>query len=186
MKPEQPFLFALRDLPPQGRDFEVDDPLVWQRSIDAYHVNCTLKGSPRLEINVLPVDKGWLLRGRLQAEVVVPCSRCCKDTPLVLDEKFEDYVPMPEDDEPLPETTFEEGDNHLVFEQGALMIDFASIAWEQFALALPTTPLCSPDCKGLCPHCGQDLNVGTCHCSEEQGDPRMAVLRGLTITRRKP
>lgn len=40
--------------------------------------------------------------------------------------------------------------------------------------------LCRLDCKGLCPHCGQDLNEGPCACAvEESGDPRLAVLKEL-------
>ena len=185
MKPEQKFLFALRDLPPQGRDFVVDAPEVWQRPITEYGITCSLTGAPELSVNILPVDGGWLLRGSLHADIVVPCSRCCRDTPLSLNESFEDYIAMPEEGEPLPESTFEEGESHIVYEMGALMVDLAGIAWEQFALALPPTPVCREDCRGLCPHCGQDLNEGSCHCAEEQGDPRMALLRGLKIAPRQ-
>ena len=35
---------------------------------------------------------------------------------------------------------------------------------EQFVLTLPMKPLCSDDCKGLCPVCGTNLNRGTCDC----------------------
>ena len=48
-------------------------------------------------------------------------------------------------------------------------------------LALPPNPLCRPDCKGLCPECGANLNEGMCACSRDEGDPRMAVLRGLKV-----
>ncbi len=40
--------------------------------------------------------------------------------------------------------------------------------------------LCKPDCQGLCPHCGHDLNLGACYCPPERwGDPRLAVLKKL-------
>ena len=38
--------------------------------------------------------------------------------------------------------------------------------------------LCSEDCKGLCPRCGADLNLGPCSCKKET-DPRLAVLAKL-------
>jgi len=47
-------------------------------------------------------------------------------------------------------------------------------------LELPVTCLCRPDCKGLCPSCGADLNQGPCGCTPPP-DPRWAaldVLRG--------
>lgn len=56
-------------------------------------------------------------------------------------------------------------------------LDLAPQVWESFILSLPPKVLCSPDCKGLCPNCGQNLNVGTCSCKEEEGDPRLAALK---------
>jgi uncharacterized protein len=44
-------------------------------------------------------------------------------------------------------------------------------------LSLPSSPVCRPDCKGLCPHCGQDLNEGSCDCHTEAVDPRWAALK---------
>ena len=35
---------------------------------------------------------------------------------------------------------------------------------EQLQLNVPMKPLCRPDCKGLCPDCGADLNEGACSC----------------------
>jgi uncharacterized protein len=46
-------------------------------------------------------------------------------------------------------------------------------------LELPLNPVCDEDCKGLCSHCGQDLNTGVCGCVEENVDPRWAALSAL-------
>lgn len=46
-------------------------------------------------------------------------------------------------------------------------------------LALPMKVLCKPDCKGLCPQCGQNLNVEDCSCDNDPIDPRLAVLADL-------
>jgi uncharacterized protein len=45
---------------------------------------------------------------------------------------------------------------------------------------LPLQPLCRPECKGLCPQCGQDWNSGTCDCVPEQ-DQRWEALRELPV-----
>ena len=50
---------------------------------------------------------------------------------------------------------------------------------EQFYLALPMKPLCGNDCKGLCPTCGTNWNKGTCDCSNQSEDPRLAALKAL-------
>ncbi len=39
------------------------------------------------------------------------------------------------------------------------------------------TLLCRPDCAGLCPHCGTNLNDGACDCEEDRTDPRWDALR---------
>ena len=46
-------------------------------------------------------------------------------------------------------------------------------------LDLPQKILCKSDCRGLCQHCGKNLNDGLCGCQEKKIDPRMAVLASL-------
>lgn len=55
-------------------------------------------------------------------------------------------------------------------------------AIRQSAMAdLPLKPLCRPDCGGLCHHCGADRNQVQCHCDDQNGDPRWAALRSLSV-----
>ncbi len=55
-------------------------------------------------------------------------------------------------------------------------IDLTPLAREAILLDLPLAPVCAPDCRGLCPTCGADLNRGPCECAPDSGDPRWAVL----------
>jgi len=59
-------------------------------------------------------------------------------------------------------------------------IDLEPLLREQFVLAVPYAPLCSEDCKGLCPQCGIDRNTSSCNC-EKPIDPRLAALKGLKL-----
>ena len=43
----------------------------------------------------------------------------------------------------------------------------------------PMKILCKPDCKGICPICGRDLNTGTCDCDTFVPDPRMAAIKDI-------
>ena len=43
----------------------------------------------------------------------------------------------------------------------------------------PMKILCKPDCKGICPTCGRDLNTGTCDCDTFVPDPRMAAIKDI-------
>ena len=58
-------------------------------------------------------------------------------------------------------------------------IDLGQLMREQFYLALPMKPLCSPGCLGLCPQCGANLNQGSCACAGRWEDPRLAGLRAF-------
>jgi uncharacterized protein len=58
-------------------------------------------------------------------------------------------------------------------------IDFSSIVREYMLLDIPISPVCKPDCKGLCPICGENQNETTCHHQDEDVDPRLSALRSL-------
>jgi DUF177 domain-containing protein len=61
-------------------------------------------------------------------------------------------------------------------------------AWarDAIALELPDQILCRPDCAGLCPVCGKDLNVEPHEHSERDPDPRWSALEGLLQDRDAP
>ncbi len=69
-----------------------------------------------------------------------------------------------------------ENDEIVLLEDG--MVDVGDLARTAFILDMDTKTLCSEDCKGLCPRCGADLNLGPCSCKKET-DPRLAVLAKL-------
>jgi len=58
-------------------------------------------------------------------------------------------------------------------------IDISGPAQDELALSLPIVPLCKPDCKGLCPTCGTDLNTEPCDGHGEDPDSPFAVLKDL-------
>ena len=66
-----------------------------------------------------------------------------------------------------------------VLHVAAEVVETEPILLEQLQLNIPMKPLCRPDCAGLCPLCGADLNLGACDCSEPVGDPRWAALAAL-------
>jgi uncharacterized protein len=58
-------------------------------------------------------------------------------------------------------------------------IDVFGPARDELALALPTTPLCREDCRGLCPTCGTDLNSEPCGGHGDDSDSPFATLKDL-------
>lgn len=156
------------------------------------------KGS--LEINgaISPEDPGWegtelrfstllsvsgqvlwlpsgdvLARLRLQGLLAQDCRRCLEPVSVPVDEGVEIlFAPQGESAEvddggsrPLP--------------AGMLELDLAEAVREELVLSVSPFVLCGPDCRGLCPHCGVNLNLERCVCSVEEDDPRWDVLRAL-------
>ncbi len=59
------------------------------------------------------------------------------------------------------------------------VIDLADAVREEIFLAMPQFVECRPDCLGLCPRCGANLNDGPCGCTPAAADPRWDALRAL-------
>lgn len=58
-------------------------------------------------------------------------------------------------------------------------VELDDIVIPALLLDVRMTYLCRPDCKGLCPTCGKDLNEGSCSCNGREIDSRLAVLQKL-------
>jgi uncharacterized protein len=98
-----------------------------------------------------------------------PCYRCLKDAVLDLSIRAREYQatsPGESDELRTPYVV----DNHL---------QLSDWARDAIALELPQQILCRPDCAGLCPVCGEDLNENPHEHEEERSDPRWAALEEL-------
>jgi len=73
-----------------------------------------------------------------------------------------------------------EGDEDCyVVPRRASVLDLTAAVREELLLAAPQFVECRKDCKGLCPHCGADLNAGPCACTRKM-DPRWEALTKLS------
>lgn len=171
-------LLSLNDLPPDGKRLTVTDASLWDGNLREFHMDCRVKEPLKIELHILPVEDGYLVRGELTGGVILPCNRCAEDVHIQLDSRFEEFEDVPAGDDA---DAGQPGDSHILLDKGVPMLDLAALCWEEFVLALPMNPLCREDCKGLCPQCGANLNAAACHCVRDEGDPRLAALRGLSL-----
>jgi uncharacterized protein len=110
------------------------------------------------------------------------CGRCLEDYDFPLTSRF-DFILTPDP------ARSERGAEELSRDDLGLSyystdeINLAPLIAEQVMLALPTRPLCSEDCQGLCGNCGANLNRESCSCTGATGDPRMAIFRNLKVGR---
>jgi DUF177 domain-containing protein len=118
------------------------------------------------------------LVGDVKTALELPCSRCLEPFRWPVDSHFDlRYQPHAQNTGE-GEREVEEDDLTTAFYQND-EIDLGQLMEEQFYLSLPMKPLCTEDCKGLCPQCGQNLNREMCDCKRDWEDPRFAALREL-------
>ena len=124
-------------------------------------------------------DPGYLLRARLSYEQTLGCLRCLKPIVERTDSEVELMLLVEDGHERAGgEHELAEGDLGVLLVEGGVF-EARPLLLEQLQLNIPMKPLCRPDCRGLCPRCGTDLNAGTCACAELAVDPRWAALAAL-------
>jgi DUF177 domain-containing protein len=149
------------------RDFEVAAPLTGVGTTVARLAPDPVRAALRAE----SVVEGVLVTGRVATRVIATCARCLEEVPEAMSLEVCELFASPgrgggEEDDAAYRVTEEE-------------IHLEQMLRDSCVLALPFTPLCSAECRGLCASCGQDLNEGDCDCGEEGTDPRWAPLLEL-------
>ena len=94
--------------------------------------------------------------GRIEGKVALDCRRCLTET--TADLRDEVHLIFAEEGDP------DDPDVYPI-DAAAYELDLRPAVREQWLLDAPTYALCRPDCKGLCPTCGTDLNAGDCECT---------------------
>ena len=111
---------------------------------------------------------GWALRIRFAAAIEGPCARCLEPAgPSFEVDSREVHVPGSGEELASPYVDADE------------VLDVEGWAHDALALALPATIVCRPDCAGLCPECGANLNEEPGHAHEREPDQRWAKLSEL-------
>jgi uncharacterized protein len=137
-----------------------------------------------LAFDVFKDKQAFRLVGRVQTTLELKCSRCLEPFTTPVDQEFDlRYQPHAVNTGD-GEREIEEDDLTTAFYEHD-QIDLGQLMQEQLYLALPMKPLCSDDCKGLCPTCGTNLNRGTCQCQPNWEDPRFAALKNLRANKKE-
>ncbi len=133
-------------------------------------------------VSFYKAERDLFFDGRVAGEATGTCARCLEAFVLPVVQDFS-VILSPEPTGLGREIELAPGDLTLSFYSRGEDVDLTRIVYEQIMLALPIRPLCGEQCRGLCSQCGANRNIKECSCTEETGDPRLAVLRGLKIDR---
>jgi uncharacterized protein len=111
--------------------------------------------------------------GEVSGEAVLACRRCLVDVRVPLREPLSLAYQADID-----EVEAERREVYVLPSRGR-ELDLTEAVREHVLLATPRYVVCQEACKGLCPHCGANLNEVGCHCSATEVDSRWAALRAL-------
>lgn len=160
-----------------------DEPFTWEETLSfplAELGEQELAGLSDVDVQgrIVPSDAGLYLTARLRYEQTVICDRCLVETVEPVAAEIELIIVRGPHAGGGGEHQLGEEELGILHVEGDVL-ETAPLVEEQVHLNLPMKPLCRPDCLGLCPSCGADLNQGRCECSTEATDPRWAALAAL-------
>jgi DUF177 domain-containing protein len=156
----------VRDLvghPGQSREVRLDEPVEGLTTVLA----AVPEGTP-VEADLLleSVVEGILVSGPLRGSMRLSCARCLKTFERPFDVTVHEmFIPGRAD----------EGDEYPLADDGGA-IDIEPMVRDAVVLSMPFSPLCRPDCQGLCERCGGDRNLQECTCGPAPADPRWEAL----------
>jgi uncharacterized protein len=131
-----------------------------------------------VRVNAEALEGQIRINGELHTRLELVCARCLEP---VVEEVSRDfdlfYRPMTSMSD-AEEERLKLDDTEIAFFEGEGLF-LADVLAEQVLLALPMKVICRSDCRGLCPHCGGNLNTDECRCETHAGDPRLAPLARL-------
>ncbi len=134
------------------------------------------RGSPlELDLRVESVSEGVLVTGTVAAPTVGECARCLTPVNGRVHVRLTELYAYP--DSTTEATTEEDEVGHIVDDA----IDLEQSIIDAVGLELPFSPVCTPDCPGLCPECGVPLAAEPGH-HHDRIDPRWAKLADLLPT----
>ncbi len=152
---------------PVGSHLQVELALGFQDLADDLSVQ-----GIRGELTFLRTSDGIMGYGALIIDIEIECARCLEPILHPLNVDLEEFFSPAQDIAPDKPAFPIDADGY---------IDLGPILCDLVIVSTPMHVQCKPDCKGLCPNCGVNLNNTACDCETDDIDPRMAVLRSWTL-----
>ena len=129
-------------------------------------------------LDLADADLEFSMSGSLRAQLRGECCRCLATAQSRVEAQVRFLLQRKEASEDEVEALEDEDEVDIV-DPGVKEIDLVGRLHDALVLEMPLRIYCNPDCLGLCPRCGEDLNRVTCSCAEQVVDPRWEVLAQL-------
>jgi uncharacterized protein len=131
-------------------------------------------------VEMLRTKVGVLVRAHLRLVEPEICSRCLNPVDEAIAIDFEEEFVATTDLRSSAQMDEEHDPDAFTIDERH-MLDLTEAVRQYREVSLEMQPLCRPDCAGLCPRCGSDLNLGECQCDQGPIDSRwsgLAAFRG--------
>lgn len=126
-----------------------------------------------VSLTITNIEEGKArVAGSVRLKFKAECDRCLAEVPVTLELDFDRIVTAPD------VTTEEEEIDDLSFMEG-YQLNVETFVYNEIMGNWPAKILCKEDCKGICPRCGQNLNIKDCGCDTFVPDPRMAAIQDI-------
>jgi uncharacterized protein len=150
----------INDIPPEGLTLEL------KQKLDLFDTGTASTAFAAI-LAIKPTGAGaFHIKGRVQADPELECSRCLKVFLYHCDTELDITLAPEKALGTAPDHELGRSELDVEFYQGE-EIEPLDLVKEQLLITVPMVPLHGPDCKGLCPVCGTDLNEADCGCKKD-------------------
>jgi uncharacterized protein len=168
----------VNEIPKEGLHISQDFDFV---SLDLVEEDAVFLEPTKAVVEIKKVGSEVVVKGRIATRLSFVCSRCLRPFEYCVDSAF-DLVYLPEELSEMKEELDEKDLDRFFYYQEQL--DLREIVLEQLNLSFPLRPLCSENCEGLCPICGEVIHNGRCACEVKESDPRLEKLKSFLRDKR--
>ncbi|MXZ76214.1 MAG: DUF177 domain-containing protein [Gemmatimonadetes bacterium] len=139
---------------------------------------CRFASPVKVDGTLTVSENSLVLQADIAVSMTFSCGRCLEEVEEHISGEIATYYEKT--DRAIPDgEELTESDDVEILDYGAKTIDISRRIAELVNLNIPMKPLCSEACKGLCPDCGTNLNVGACGCGTRMVDSRLHILKTL-------
>jgi len=129
-----------------------------------------------LRLTIQKVRDEYYCQGQITVPIEQECSRCLGLFETELNGELTFIIKTEEGESVLSK---DQGADIVHVQAGRPVVELTDLIRQTLLLSIPLKPLCDPECKGLCPSCGANLNEESCDCKLEDIDERWEGLRDL-------
>lgn len=152
----------------------------WLRAVFT-QLKTEIKGPFSLFLKIEKDKDVIFMEGHLKTTFVLTCSRCANDMDYPVDEFFTPMFIRGREPKDLKASDLSSDATYFQSDE----LDLSEVLREQMVLAIPYQSVCSPQCKGICPECGQDLNVGSCQCEKRETPSPFLKLKTFRVEKKR-